>query len=51
MSTAYNRRPNVCWSAIHCHLFSLFKRILTELAEVALPGEEGVGTGAQMPHK
>jgi len=23
---------------------------LTELAEMALPGGEGVGTGAQLPH-
>jgi len=29
----------------------LFKEFLTELAEMALPGEAGVGTGAQLPHK
>jgi len=29
----------------------LFKGLLTEFAEMCLPGGEGVGTGAQLPHK
>jgi len=36
---------------VECLLFSLFKGLLTELAEMALSGEEGVGTGVQMPHE
>jgi len=48
---ANNRCPNVCWSAVECHLFPLFKRLLTEMAEMALSGEEGVGTGAQLAPK
>jgi len=34
-----------------CLLFSLFKGLLTDLAEMALSGEEGVGTGVQMPQE
>jgi len=51
ISTTNNRSPNICWFAVECHLFSLFKGFLTGLAELALPGEEGVGTGAQLPQK
>ena len=36
-------------SAVECYLFPLCKGLLTEMAEMALFGEEGVGTGAQLP--
>jgi len=34
-----------------CHLFPLCKGIMIEVAEMALSGEEGVGTGAQLAPK
>jgi len=46
-----NRSPNACYSAVECHLFLLFKGLLTEMAEIALSGEEGVGTVAQLAPK
>jgi len=36
---------------MECHLFPLCKGLLTELAEMALSGEEGVETGAQVAPK
>jgi len=35
-----NRSPNACYSAVECHLFPLFKELLTEMAEMTLSGEE-----------
>ena len=51
MRTANNRRPNVCWSAVKCQLFPLFKGLLTGKAGIGLSGVEGVGTGTQLPPK
>jgi len=38
-------------SAVECHLFHLFKGLLTEMAEMTLSGEEAVWTEAQLPPK
>jgi len=38
-------------AAVECHLFPLCKGLLTEIAEMALSVEEGVGTGAQLALK
>ena len=40
-----NWNPHVCLSVVECHLFPSFKRLLTG---IALSGEEGVVTGAQL---
>jgi len=39
------------WSGVECHLFPFCKGLLTEMAAMALSGEEGVGTGAQLAPK
>jgi len=38
-------------SAVECHLFPLCKGLFTEMAEMALSGEEGVVTRAQLDPK
>jgi len=39
----------VCYSAVECHLFALFKGFLTWVREVGLAGEEGGGIGGKFP--
>jgi len=45
------RISNVCLCAVEYHLCPLLKQFMTGVGEMVLTGEEGLGTGRQLPPK